>query len=151
MSTGSPGAPPPSPSASEKRRATRVRFRETDNLEVRYKFLSHLPAFQSDEIHSGTILNLSKGGALFEGTIPSIEWLPRLGEGSVLIGLNVLCPTLKPVKALATLRWTRAAGNDRYELGVQFEQIDPEHRTTLDRFLIGHQIKSRRMRRDGPE
>ncbi len=34
----------------EKRRAARVKFRISDNLEVRYKFLSHLEEFQCPSI-----------------------------------------------------------------------------------------------------
>ena len=49
----------------EKRRAARIQFRLSDNLEVAYKFLSHLEDFQCDGIFKGPMLNLSKGGALF--------------------------------------------------------------------------------------
>ncbi len=134
---------------SEKRRAARIRFKSEDHLEIQYKFLSKLEGFQCPDIFKGTILNLSKGGALFEGGVPGPEWLPKLGEGQILMGINVQAPGFKPVKALASLRWTKpATGRDRYEIGVQFEQIEPEHRANLDRFLIGHQIKTRRLRRD---
>lgn len=159
MSTTPPqggAAPQPQPqpaaqSGAEKRRNARIRFRISDQLEVRYKFLSHLEGFQSVEIYRGMIMNLSKGGALFEGPVPSTDWLPKLGEGQVLIGMNVMCPGLKPVKALASLRWTKpSVPPARYELGVQFEQIEPEHRSNLDRFLIGHQIKTRKLRRVEP-
>jgi len=134
---------------SEKRRAARIRFKTEDNLEVQYKFLSKLEGFQSSEIYKGTILNLSKGGALFEGAVPGPEWLPKLGEGQILVGMNLQAPGFKPVKALASLRWTKpASARNRYEIGVQFEQLEPEHRANLDRFLIGHQIKTRKLRRD---
>ncbi|MBI3722868.1 PilZ domain-containing protein [bacterium] len=134
-------------SDSEQRRAARVRFGAGDNLEVRYKFLSKLPGWKSSEVYTGKIINLSKGGALFMGTVPDTSWLPKLGEGSILLGMNVIAPGYKPVKALASLRWTRATEPQLYELGVQFEQLEPEHRTTLDRFLISHQIKTRRIKR----
>lgn len=145
------GTPSPTP-AGEKRKNARVKFRVADNLEVHYKFLSHLPEFQSTEIFKGTVLNLSKGGALFEGMVPGLEWLPKLGEGQILIGVNVMTPGSKPVKALASLRWTKPAlTSGRFEIGVQFEQIEPEHRQNLDRFLIGHQIKTRRIKRESAE
>jgi len=92
---------------NEKRRAARIRFKSEDHLEVQYKFLSKLEGFQSAEIYKGTILNLSKGGALFEGAVPGPEWLPKLGEGQILLGINVQAPGFKPVKALASLRWTK--------------------------------------------
>ena len=145
-------APPPGDGGgaeSEKRRAARVRFKNEDHLEVQYKFLSKLEGFQSSEIFKGTILNLSKGGALFEGGVPGPEWLPKLGEGQILLGINVQAPGFKPVKALASLRWTKPGSvRNKYEIGVQFEQLEPEHRSNLDRFLIGHQIKTRKLRRD---
>jgi c-di-GMP-binding flagellar brake protein YcgR len=134
---------------AEKRRAARIRFKTEDHLEVQYKFLSRLEDFQSTEIFKGTILNISKGGALFEGGVPGAEWLPKLGEGHILVGMNVQAPGFKPVKAIASLRWTKPASQkNRYEIGVQFEQLEPEHRANLDRFLIGHQLKSRKSRRE---
>lgn len=146
--------PTPSPSGggaddSDKRRATRIRFRTDDQLEVQYKFLSRLEGFQSQQIFKGTILNLSKGGALFEGPVPGPDWLPKLGEGQILLGMNVQAPGFKPVKAVASFRWARpASATNKFEIGVQFETIEPEHRANLDRFLIGHQIKTRRIKRE---
>jgi c-di-GMP-binding flagellar brake protein YcgR len=138
------------PPGEDKRKSARIKFRLADHLEVRYKFLSRLRELHDPEIYTGTVLNLSKGGALFEGPVPGIDWLPKLGAGEVMIGMNVMAPGQpKPVKALATLRWTRpAAANGRYELGVQFEQVEPEHRASLDRFLISHQIRTRKLRRE---
>jgi len=137
---------------SEQRRAARIRFKSEDHLEVQYKFLSKLEGFQSTEIFKGTILNLSKGGALFEGGVPGPEWLPKLGEGHILLGINVQAPGFKAVKAIASLRWTKPGTvKNKYEIGVQFEQLEPEHRANLDRFLIGHQIRTRRLKRDGDE
>jgi len=133
---------------ADKRRNARIRFKTEDKLEVQYKFLSKLEGFQSSEIFKGTILNLSKGGALFEGGVPGPDWLPKLGEGQILLGMNVQAPGFKPVKALASLRWTKPAARNKYEIGVQFEQLEPEHRANLDRFLIGHQLKTRKVRRD---
>lgn len=139
----------------ENRRAARIRFRLTDNLEARYKCLSHLDEFQCDTVFAGAVLNLSKGGALLVGEVPGREWLPRLGQGLVLIGLNLMIPSGRPVKALASLRWTRPAPEGvalperlgrgpHYELGLQFEQIDPAQLTALEKFLIGHQLRTRR-------
>jgi c-di-GMP-binding flagellar brake protein YcgR len=139
--------PTPAPSPEQKRKHPRVKFRLADNLEVQYKFLSHLPEYQSNEIFKGLVLNLSKGGALFEGTVPGLDWLPKLGDGQVLIGVNVMTPGSKPIKALSSLRWAKpSVTSGRFEIGVQFEQIEPEHRQSLDRFLIGHQIKMRRVK-----
>jgi hypothetical protein len=137
----------------EKRRAARIKFRPSEGLEVRYKFLSHLDDYQCDEVFKGTINNLSKGGALFTGPIPGVDWLPRLGEGRILIGLNLLVPELKPIKALASLRWCRPTDTHKatprpvYDMGVQFEQLDPEHRSNLAKFLIGVQIRTRKFNR----
>jgi c-di-GMP-binding flagellar brake protein YcgR len=144
--------PAPTPSPSQKRKFPRVKFRVADNLEVQYKFLSHLPEYQSSEIFRGMVMNLSKGGALFEGMVPGLDWLPKLGEGQILIGVNVMAPGSKPIKALASLRWTKPAlTSGVFEIGVQFEQIEPEHRQNLERFLIGHQIKTRRVKRESAE
>jgi c-di-GMP-binding flagellar brake protein YcgR len=137
----------------EKRRAARIKFRLSDNLEVAYKFLSHLEDFQSDRIFNGPMLNLSKGGALFVGSIPGRDWLPQLGQGLILIGMNILVPEGSPVKALCSLRWTRPTtatlgarfgSGPHYELGLQFEQISSPHTQALEKFLIGHQLRTRR-------
>ncbi len=140
----------------EKRRAARTKFRISDSLEVRYKFLSHMQEFQCPAVFKGGALNLSKGGALFVGTIPGSDWLPQLGQGLVLIGMNVMVPDKTAVKALCSLRWTRPAPagfqkygeGAHYELGVRFEQIAPSHRSTLEKFLIGFQLRTRKYRRD---
>lgn len=139
---------------NEKRRAARIKFRPSENLEVRYKFLSHLDDFQCDKIFPGLVHNLSKGGMLFTGPIPGADWLPRLGEGRILIGLNLVVPNgTKPIKALASLRWCRPTPEQRfapqphYDLGVQFEQLEPEHRSNLAKFLIGVQIRTRKFNR----
>lgn len=137
-------------SQDEKRRAARIKFRATDNLDVHYKFLSHAEDYQCDTIFKGVVANLSKGGALFVGPIPGPEWLTQLDTGSVLIGLNIMAPDDR-IKALSSLRWTRPVEAAEfglegpcYELGVHFEQIDPLHRNTLSKFLIGHQTRSGR-------
>lgn len=142
------------PPGNEKRRSARIRFKPSDNLEVRFKFLSHLDDFRSDEVFHGLIINLSKGGALFQGAVPGTDWLPRLGEGRILIGMNIMVPDgIRAVKALASLRWCRPTGEPPrdgkpvYELGVQFEQLEPEHRSNLAKFLIGVQIRTRKFNR----
>ena len=140
----------------EKRRAARTKFRISDSLEVRYKFLSHMAEFQCPTVFKGAALNVSKGGALFVGAIPGTSWLPQLGQGLVLIGMNVMVPGKTAVKALCSLRWTRPApagfqkfgDGAHYELGVRFEQIDPAHRNTLEKFLIGFQLRTRKYRGD---
>ena len=136
----------------EQRRAARIKFSRTDRVEIAYKFLSHLNEFQCDRVFDGNVLNLSKGGALFEGEVPGSDWLPQLGQGHVLIGVNVMIPGDRPIKALSVLRWTRplrvpGTENPVYELGVEFEQIEPEHRSRLSRFLIRHQLETRKFRR----
>ena len=146
----------------EKRQAARIRFRLSDNLTVAYKFLSHLEDYQCDEIFQAPILNLSKGGLLFVGRLPGRDWLPQLGQGLVMIGANVMVPRKGdddqkkgPVKALCSLRWTRPTKvnlgyrfgtGEQYELGVRFEQIDNTNRQSLEKFLIGHQLRTRRFK-----
>jgi len=145
----------PLSTGEDKRKAARVKFRVSDNLEIRYKFLSHMESFQCPTVFRGAVLNLSKGGALFVGPIPSSDWLAQLGQGLVLIGQNIMLPDQKPIKALASLRWTRPAPSDfhrfgtdpHYELGVRFEQLDSAHCHQMEKFLIGHQLRSRKLRR----
>lgn len=139
---------------NEKRRAARIKFRPSEGLEVRYKFLSHLDDFQCDKIFPGLVHNLSKSGMLFAGPIPGPDWLPRLGEGRILIGINLVVSNgTKPIKALASLRWCRpspeyrSSAHPHYDLGVQFEQLEPEHRSNLAKFLIGVQIRTRKFNR----
>jgi c-di-GMP-binding flagellar brake protein YcgR len=133
------------PGEAEHRNTGRVHFRALDNLKVRYKFLSRLEQFSSEEIFSGVLLNLSDGGALIEGPVPALDWLPRLGDGSILVGANILVTPSHPLKALCTLRWSRPALKlGCFEMGLQFMQIEPEHLTELSRFLIRHQIRTRK-------
>lgn len=139
----------------EKRRAARIQFRLSDNLKIAYKYLSHLEGFSSDKIFQAPVLNLSTGGILFVGTVPGRDWLPQLGQGLIMIGANIMVPDSGPVKALCSLRWTRPSNahlgarfdeGEKYELGVQFEQLDASNRQVLEKFLIGHQLRTRRFR-----
>ena len=133
-------------SSDEKRQAARIEF-DGEGPSIQYKFLSHLDQFQCDSIFSGSALNLSSGGALFVGPVPGQEWLPQLSQGVVLLGLNIDVPNATPVKALASLKWTRRGEREEsYQLGVQFEQVDAAHRSTLEKFLSSHKRQSRRLR-----
>jgi hypothetical protein len=106
------------PSQEEQRRAARIKFQATDNLEVHYKFLTHLEDYQCDTIFKGVVANLSKGGALFVGPIPGPEWLTQLDSGSVLIGLNIMASDER-IKALTSLRWTRPVKAIEYGLSAE--------------------------------
>ena len=151
----------------EKRRAARIQFRLSDPLSVQYKFVSKQPCAHSQGVFEGGLLNLSQGGALFVGKLPAAApdhegdpLLEQLRQGLVLIGMNILLPNraaAPPIKVLASLRWSRKAPEGpstdagSFELGVQFEQLDPNNRSRLERFLASQATETRKLTRPQPE
>jgi c-di-GMP-binding flagellar brake protein YcgR len=124
---------------SEKREFVRI---NTD-IPIRYKFMSKSVPLDSEGIFEGTTSNLSGSGLLLLGKIPSISWIPGLLTEEILIGINLLLPSLDvPVKALTRVAWVEAMvkGNDRCPMGVKFKEITKEHQDEILKYIIKAQI-----------
>lgn len=123
---------------SEKKEFVRI---NTD-IPIRYKFLSKsVPLDES--IFEGSTANLSGSGILLVGKVPSLSWIPGLLTEDILIGINLLLPSLDlPIKALARVGWVESMvkGNDRCVMGLRFKEISKEHQDEILKYLIKAQI-----------
>ncbi len=127
---------------SEKKEFVRI---NTD-IPIRYKFLSKSLPLDSEGIFEGTTSNLSGSGLLLMGKIPSISWIPALLTEEILIGVNLLLPSLDlPVKALTRVAWVEAMskGGDRVALGLKFREISKEHQDEILKYIIKAQIAAK--------
>lgn len=135
-------APKEKPSS---RRSIRVDVKNL-SIQIKYKFFSHVEDLQCSTIFTGTVLDLSKGGAQIKGSIPHPTWLIPLGSGSVYIGCNILLDADTSVKTLTRARWIRSTPAE-YQLGLEFVQMSDDQRDSLNHWLVRQQIKSFRIRR----
>ena len=113
------------------------------DIPIRYKFLSKSVPLDEQGIFEGSTSNLSGSGLLLVGKIPSISWIPGLLTEEILIGINLLLPSLDiPIKALARVSWAEAMtkGADKCALGLRFKEISKEHQDEILKYIIKAQI-----------
>lgn len=125
--------------AIEKRDFVKV---QTD-LPVRYKFLSQTIPIDSEGIFEGTTCHLSASGCLLLGKLPGMSWIPGLLMGEILVGINILLPSVDaPIKALARVAWMEAfeKGSDRCGMGLRFKEIAKEMQDEILKYIIKAQI-----------
>ncbi|MBI4600824.1 MAG: PilZ domain-containing protein [Planctomycetes bacterium] len=123
----------------EKRDFVRV---QTD-IPVRYKFLSRSVPIESEGIFEGTTSNLSGSGLLLVGKIPGMSWIPGLLMGEILIGVNLLLPSVDvPIKALTRVAWIEAfeKGSEKCGMGLRFREISKENQDEILKYIIKAQI-----------
>jgi c-di-GMP-binding flagellar brake protein YcgR len=124
---------------SEKREFVRV---HTD-IPVRYKFLSRSIPIEAEGVFEGTTANLSGSGLLLTGKLPGVSWIPGLLMGDILLGVNILIPSLDmPVKALTRVGWVEAfqRGSEKCAMGLRYQDISKENQDELLRYIIKAQI-----------
>ena len=124
---------------TEKREFVRI---QTD-IPIRYKFLSKTIDVGTDQIYEGSTTNLSASGLLLVGKIPSVSWIPALLMEEIIIGLNLLLPSLDaPIKALGKVSWVEAfhKGSDRCAMGLKFKDIAKAHQDEILKYIIKAQI-----------
>jgi c-di-GMP-binding flagellar brake protein YcgR len=124
---------------SEKREFVRI---GTD-VPVRYKFLSRTVPIDSEGVYEGTTSNISGSGLLLIGKLPGLSWIPGLLMEEILLGINILLPSLEmPIKALARVAWVEALqkGNEKCALGLRYKEISKESQDEILRYVIKLQI-----------
>ncbi len=137
-------------SGSNLRRESRIRVKDARRIDAKYKFLSNEDEFQSDAVFEGVVADLSRGGALLEGTIPDASWIPSMLDGRIKIGLFLFIPQSEPVKVLGTMRWARPVEGSAPEenlcaMGLKFEEISEDHKKNLSKFLIGYLLTKKKL------
>ena len=124
---------------SEKREFVRV---QTD-IPVRYKFLSRAIPIESEGVYEGTTSNLSGNGLLMVGKLPGMSWIPGLLMGEILLGVNILLPSLDiPMKALTRVSLIESfqRGSDKCAMGLRYQDISKENQDELLKYIIKAQI-----------
>jgi len=131
----------------QQRKSIRVFFKD-DRLVAKYQFLSDREWFENTPPITGTISNLSMGGACVLGEIQETSWLMPLGEGHILVGCNILVDDDITIKTISQVRWVeRTDESQLYRFGLKFIKLDIASRALLGKFLIRKQINTRKLNR----
>ena len=112
-------------------------------IPVRYKFLSRVLDLGDESIYEGTTSRISAHGFLLLAKIPQMSWIPGLLTEKIVIGVNILVPSLDvPVKALARVAWVEAMteGSEKCALGLTFKEISKANQDELLKYMIRSQL-----------
>ena len=113
------------------------------DIPVRYKFLSKAIDLADENIHEGTTSHISGNGLLLLGKIPSVSWIPGLLMEKIVLGLNILLPSLDaPVKALTRVAWVEAIpeGSEKCAMGLTFKEISKDNQDQILKYIIRAQM-----------
>ena len=107
---------------------------------VKFKILPS----KEDRRYDAALLDLSETGARLLGELPG-DQIFALGNGQAKLGCNIYLAD-KLLKTLAIARWFNNGVGGDFEFGVQFLP-NPQLSADIKRFLIRHQIDTRRFSR----
>jgi c-di-GMP-binding flagellar brake protein YcgR len=112
------------------------------SLPVRYKFLSPGGEKSINEVFSGSTTNISAGGMLMLGKIPSQDYLSDLLLQKVILGINVLLPELEvPLKLLARVRWIESlTAQNECAMGLIYKEIKKADQDKIVQLIIRSQM-----------
>ena len=113
------------------------------DIPVRYKFLSRAIPLDSEGVFEGTTCHVSGSGCLLIGKIPGMSWIPGLLMGEIVLGVNILLPSVDvPIKALTRVAWVEAfeKGSDKCGMGLRFKEISKENQDEILKYIIKAQI-----------
>lgn len=138
------------PSEQYTRSSTRVNLTKHRN-KLYYKFLCPKKKFVCSEAFTAKVINLSEGGALICGTLPSLRLMSMLGNEDLYIGcifpISIFTadgdPIQKDIRFLGRLRWAATdacAGLNCHQMGLEFIKISPADKQDIKSFLIRTQI-----------
>jgi c-di-GMP-binding flagellar brake protein YcgR len=124
----------------ERREFVRIRI----EVPVRYRFLSHDPAFEPSEPFLGVTRDLSGGGLLLRAAVPDDDWIPGILSERIFLGVEIeLEGEPQPVRALTRAAWVRAeveGSSDGCLMGLRFKEITREDLDRVFRFVIAKQM-----------
>ena len=109
------------------------------DVSIRYKFLCKVMELNCDQVFEGSTSSLSGEGCLLVGKIPSLNWIPGLLMGRILIGGNILIPSLDlPIKVLCRLSWIEelTEGRERCVMGLRFQELTKENQDEIMKYII---------------
>ena len=116
------------------------------DIPIRYKFLCKVMPLDSDQIFEGFTRNMSGEGCLLVGKVPSLNWIPAMLMKKILVGVNLLLPSLDaPIKGLCRVSWIEEMpeGSDRCVLGLRFEDITKENQDEIMKYIIKTQMTNK--------
>ena len=125
---------------TEKREFVRIKV----DIPIRYRFLSRDMELGDDVVREGVTRNISGSGLLLVGTLPKPEWITPLLMQKIVVGVNILLPSIeKAVKALTRVAWIEAIpeGADRCAMGLKFREITKEGQDEIFRYVIRSQMQ----------
>jgi hypothetical protein len=121
------------------RRERREFARVAAAVPVRYRFLSHDRAFTPTGFSKGEARDISGGGIMLAGQVPDPDWVPRLVDQSVFLGVNVELPGEKqPVQAYMRAKWVKPTGGKKGEvlMGLAFKEITRLDQDRIFKFVL---------------
>ncbi len=113
------------------------------DIPIRYKFLCKVMDLDSNQIFEGVTRNMSGEGCLCVGKVPSLNWIPAMLMKKILVGVNVLLPSMDvPIKGLCRVAWVEEMpeGSDRCVMGLRFEDITKENQDEIMKYIIKTQM-----------
>jgi len=126
----------------DKREKRRYVFPSGQRHLVKYKLISKTISVP-ETIFDAAILDLSEEGACLQGDLDD-KYLYDLGVGAIQLGCNIYLN--KMVKVRAIVRWFKKLAETEHQFGVAFDLTDEAH-LEIQRFLIRHQLDTRRFKR----
>jgi c-di-GMP-binding flagellar brake protein YcgR len=124
----------------ERREYVRVKA----EVAVRYRFLSHDPAFEATDYTDGITRDVSGGGVLMDAIVPDADWIPALLTEHIFLGIELDLPGGdKPVRALTRAAWVQAdvrSEDDCCLMGLRFKEITREDLDRVIKYVIIKQL-----------
>lgn len=139
---------------SHQRKSPRIHL---SKQKILYKFVDPKKNFVCNEVFKGYVLDLSEGGALLCGPLPSLRLMNLLGNEKIYIGCILLVsnyaidePQEAYIKMLSRIRWAQSdsqKGQSIHRMGLEFVKISETDSRLLKNYLIHKQIKTAKANR----
>jgi c-di-GMP-binding flagellar brake protein YcgR len=125
-------------------RERREYVRVSAEVKVRYRFLSHDPAFAATDPCDGVATNLSGGGLLLNAKVGDADWIPALLTERIFLGVEIELPgQAEPVRALTRAAWVETidAASGDCQMGLRFKEITRGDLDRVFRYVIGKEME----------
>lgn len=113
------------------------------DIPVGYRFRPHAGKGGTEALFAGTTANLSGGGLLLQGKLPSIAAVTDLLTGRTTLDIELALPgDAWVIRAKGRCAWVETVEEAtlKCHLGVRFTEISPEDKERIFRFVIRVQL-----------
>jgi c-di-GMP-binding flagellar brake protein YcgR len=121
----------------------RQSVRLSREMPAKFMLIDEEKSAEITDVRSGSIRNISAGGALMECTDLNEEWIEGLVSGMIKAALEIEVPESEsPVRALARAVWFSKIDKDektkkqKYILGLQFVDITTASQDIIRNYII---------------